>query len=153
MVWRCTHGGVGRGRGLRVRWGAREGGGGGKKPGQVLEARSLRHAERTVLPAVAQRRKGGGRNGLEAAGEGGARRWWCRRVWGVGLVAKGWSEGRGTSGVTRGGGCRFGPRRVGCAWCGALRGGGTSIDNGPELGPERVVGGGGGREECGGCAG
>ena len=34
--------------------------GGRKKPTQALEARRLRHAERTVLPAVAQSKKGGG---------------------------------------------------------------------------------------------
>ena len=34
--------------------------GGRKKPRQALEARRLRHAERTVLPAVAQSKKGGG---------------------------------------------------------------------------------------------
>ena len=34
--------------------------GGRKKPRQALEARRLRLAERTVLPAVAQSKKGGG---------------------------------------------------------------------------------------------
>ena len=47
--------------------------GGGKKPRQALKARRLRHVERTVLQALAQRRKGG-RAGMsrevEAAGCG-----------------------------------------------------------------------------------
>ena len=57
-VW-CQAGGrlaPGAGVGCGARWA----GGGQKKPRQALEARRLRHAERTVLPAVAQSKKGGG---------------------------------------------------------------------------------------------
>ena len=57
-VW-CQAGGrlaPGAGVGCGAGWA----GGGQKKPRQALEARRLRHAERTVLPAVAQSKKGGG---------------------------------------------------------------------------------------------
>ena len=50
-------------------------GGGQKNSRQALEARRLRHAERTVLPAVAQSKKGGG---------GG---WWAWRGRGLSLGA------------------------------------------------------------------
>ena len=93
--------------------------GGGKKPRQALQARRLRHAERTVLPAVALRRKGvrpGRSRVVGAAGCG---------VGGVG-VSVGGAGGGGlefggvTTGVGRGGGVPFraalrGPRPV---WCG-----------------------------------
>ena len=48
----CGVGVGGVGRGGRA--------GGREKPRQALRARRLRHAERTVLPAVAQMQKGGG---------------------------------------------------------------------------------------------
>ena len=61
-VWRQvggrTEGGVRRECEPGVGRGGLEGG--RKKPRQALEARRLRHAERTVLPAVAQSKKGGG---------------------------------------------------------------------------------------------
>ena len=57
-LWRQAHGrpvpGVGVGSGAG--WA----GGGQKKPRQAREARRLRHAERTVLRAVAQSKKRGG---------------------------------------------------------------------------------------------
>ena len=58
-VW-CQAGGSGAG------WT----GGGQKKPRQALRARRLRHAERTVLPAVAQSKKGKGGAGEPSVGVG-----------------------------------------------------------------------------------
>ena len=46
--------------GAGVRGGVEWAGGGKEKPRQALKARRLRHAEQTVLPAVAQSKKGGG---------------------------------------------------------------------------------------------
>ena len=71
-VW-CQVGGrlaLGAGVGCGAGWA----GGGQKKPRQALEARRLQHAERTVLPAVAQSKKGGGG-------------WWARRGRGPSLGA------------------------------------------------------------------
>ena len=122
-------------------WRGAGAGGGGKKPRQALKARRLRHAERTVLPAVAQRRKGGRPGRSRVVGAAGC------GVGGVGVSVGGASGGGlecggGTTSVGRDGGVPFraalrGPRAVWCA-----RGGGGSKDNGPELGPRCVVGGG-----------
>ena len=101
-VW-CQAGGrlaPGAGVGCGAGWA----GGGQKKPRQALEARRLRHAERTVLPAVAQSKKGGGGGG---PGVGGGRRWVRRTLrggvgWGTGMgraCGKGRGVGRGVSGV------------------------------------------------------
>ena len=71
-VW-CQAGGrlaPGAGVGCGAGWA----GGGQKKPRQALEARGLWHAEQTVLPAVAQGKKGGGG-------------WWARRGRGPSLGA------------------------------------------------------------------
>ena len=115
-VW-CQVGGrlaPGAGVGCGAGWA----GGGQKKPRQALEARRLRHVERTVLLAVAQSKKGGG---------GG---WWARRGRGPSLgavyVARWRRLGeRGGVGVWQGEGCRA--RRVGDVGCG------RSTVCGPEL--------------------
>ena len=93
-VW-CQAGGrlaPGAGVGCGAGWA----GGGQKKPRQALQARRLRHAERTVLLAVAQSKKGGG--GLVGPA-------WARAVVGCGvrrLVASAGGEGWGAR-VVRGG--------------------------------------------------
>ena len=100
-VW-CQAGGrlaPGAGVGCGAGWA----GGGQKKPRQALEARRLRHAERTVLPAVAQSKKGGG--GVGGPGVGVGRRW-VRRTSRGGV---GWGRGMGRAcgkGRVSGAACR-----------------------------------------------
>ena len=89
MAW---VGGVGRG------WVEAGGRGVGKKPRQALKARRLRHAERTVLPAVAQSEKRGGGGG------------W--RMW------RGWGLSLGVASVEREDHCRR--RAPVAAWVGAV---------------------------------
>ena len=118
-VWRQvggrTEGGVRRGCEPGVGRGGWEGG--RKKPRQALEARRLRHAERTVLPAVAQSKKG--RGGAGGSGESGVRRE---------VVTAGGASGEGR-GVAVPPGWRCPVRRVRGV------GRGCSTDFGPELGP------------------
>ena len=105
---RCQAGGrlaPGAGVGCGAGWA----GGGQKKPRQALEARGLWHAERTVLPAVAQSKKGGGG-------------WWARSGRGPSLgaayVARRWRLGeRDGARVWQAEGCRA--RRVGDVGCGS----------------------------------
>ena len=115
-------GGVGRG------WVGAGGRGAGKKARQALEARRLRHAERTVLPAVAQSKKRGG--------------WRVWRGWGpsLGVASVAWLWPSGA--IVGGGGCVWqGQGCGGAVWraeSGAAcwgGGAGRSKDFGSELGP------------------
>ena len=120
--WRCGSGERARGESGRAWWG------GGKKPRQALKARRLRHAERTVLPAVAQRKKGGGREGV-AAGCG-----VCCAV-----LSVGGDGGGGEGGLLL---VRAGVRAccpVCCARCAVSGGGGRSTDIRSEVGPQCVL--------------